>query len=672
MLGGVVSRGKTVDEAVFKAAKQLKVQVEDLDYEVVNSGYSNFLFTRPAVIQARIRQKKGLSVAINKNDLLGKEKILSNIEMEKSIAEVDGGTAWVKNGKVFCKDGEYQYAIINPCEGITMTLNGQVVTGSTILTEDDEIEIELNKEIVESEFTLTVSEDKLQVLLQIMPGYAVIRQLDDLAPSRELTITVTETKIMKTDLKEFQILNELKQLGVRFGIQYDEIQSACQTLQPITIVAAKGIEPIPGIDGSFELLHKIRNQQKDQFTLSENIDWKERFSLPMAHAGDVIGQPIPPKPGIPGKNVYGEVIAAPEVKQITIVTAEGTTLHGAEQKVVAISSGRIKVDRRSNNTLCFSILPQYVHHGDVNLQTGNIRFHGDVYIIGNVEEGMSVTAGGNLHITGQISNAIVRTGGDAIITGSIVGSSIICGYSNLVWDKMLPTFKTIREELKLLIGAVKQLSLNRSFSKSDLSKIGIQPLLRLLTENKFKELPSRIREISTVIKDEKDKFDSDTIHVMDFLEKAFLTHHPSVTSLEQLESLLIYMENQISAVEFDSNKKMNIQVKSLTNSSIMSAWDVMIDRFSYGSDIYCKGGIKVKETIRGGTIQSGDYVIAAEIGSVGGTNTKVQVKKSDGYIKAESIWADTIVRVGEVVKKLLTQEEQLYVKLNERNQLILR
>ncbi|BCJ85023.1 flagellar assembly protein A [Effusibacillus dendaii] len=690
MLEGIVSYGKTVDEAVRKAAEQLKISTEEIDYEVVDSGYRSFFFYRPVVIQARIRESKIHSEQryqdkVDRQSFSVQELDPAEANKENHAVDNEGtsvsrmytpipakGTAWVKDGKVFCKNGEHQYALVTPCKGVTMTINGQVVTGTSIITEDDVIEIQIEKEMVDSEYTLTISDDKMQVLMEYVPGYCIVRELDDLPPSRDLVLSVTETKLVKPDLKELQVLEELKQLGVKFGVNYDEILSVCQSQEPVKSVVARGVEPIPGLDGGFEFFQTKRKQQKDQFTLSEKTDWKERFSLPTVHAGEVIGRPIPAKPGTPGKNVFGEVVPAPEVKEITILASEGTTLHGVDQKVVATSSGRVKVDERSNNTLCFSILPQYVHNGNVNFQSGNIRFRGDVYIIGHVEDGMTVEAGGNLHIAGRVSNAIVRTGGDAVITGSVVGSTIICGYSNLIWDKILPSFKAIRDDLILVIRAIKQLESNRSFSKSDLGKGGLQPLLRLLAENKFQDLPVRIREICSKVKSNKNGFDADTLKIMDFLEKAFLYYHPLVTKLEQLDSLVIYMDHVISAVEYDSNKKMNIQVQSLTNSSIMSAWNVKIDRFSYGSDIYCKGGLQVNETIRGGSIRSGEYVMAGEIGSSRGSHTEVDVMSSDGFIKADVVWADTILKVGGVATKLKDQEDRLHVRLNGKRELILR
>ncbi|WP_018130597.1 flagellar assembly protein A [Effusibacillus pohliae] len=693
MFGVIVSRGKTVEKAVRRAARQLQVSKEEIEFEVIDQGRRGLFFHRPVVIQATVKRKSEIATDINKQfteiavsdvrpQKKGKEtemwlqmpspgtllETVSNSKKELSI-EAPEGTAWVKDGKIFCKNGEYHYPLLTICEGATVLINGQPARGTVIVTEEDQIDVRLEEEVVDSTLKLTVSDDKMHVLLEFVPGYYIIRELKDLPPSRELVLEVVETKIAKNDFTEFYILDKLKEIGVRFGIDYDEIERVCQSQEPVTTVIAKGIEPVPGEDGGFELFHEKLKKQKDQLILSESIDWKERFSLPSIGAGEIIGRPTPAKPGTSGWNVFGETVPVPQVKELTVIAGEGTTVYGLDRKIVATRSGRIKIDRRSNNTLCFSILPQFIHRGNVNMDSGNIRFRGDVYILGDVEEGMYVEAGGNLYIMGSVSNATVKTGGDAKINGSAVGSTIICGYSNLFWDDMLPKFKEIRDDLVKLIVVVKQLGTNRAFTKSDIGKKGLQPLLKLLTEIKFKKLPVLIREVGTVIKDEKDSFDEDTFQVVDFLEKSFLYFHPLIKTLDQLDSVVKYMENVISAVEFDSNKKMNIQVQSLTNSSIKSAWDVVVERFCYGSDIYCKGSMKA-ETLRGGKVQAGNSVVASEIGSKGGSLTEVWVKSAEGFIKTERVYPDTVVKISTVSKKFIEETGPLHVRLNREYELI--
>lgn len=662
----VIIRSKTIEEAVLKASKALKVPREEIQFEVIDEGYRGIFRKRPVVIRA-----SAMNPSSNKEKPEELVEMVSSSQMSNRPPR--DGTVWVKDGKIFCKSGSYQYALLTPCNNLTLTVNGQVVTNTTIVTEDDVIDYEVSNELMETKIFLTVSEDKMQVLLEIIPGYFITRSLKDQPPSRELILELIETRTIKTGVSEEMVYGKLEKLGVKKEmIIQDEIYRACRSEEPVQCVVARGIEPIPGQDGVFELFSEKRREEEEQFTVSDLVDWKERFSLPSVKTGEVIGVPVPAKPGVNGWDVFGEEVRANEARELTLLAGEGIALYGANRKVVATAPGRVKITQRPNNTLRFDILPQYVHNGNVNLRTGNIRFHGDVYILGDVEDGMSVEAGGNLHILGRVSNASIRAGGDVIVGYAVVGSVIICGYSNIIWDNLLPHFTAIHASLLQLINVVEQLESNRSFSRKEIAKLGLQPLLKLLTEVKFKELPSHIRKVISIVKNNKEIFDAEIHRVVDFLEKAFLFYHPSISNPEQLGLIITNLESMLFAAEFDSNKKMNVRVHSLTNSKIMSAWDVEVEQFSYGSDIQAKGKVQVNEELRGGEITAGNFVQTKEIGSKGGSHTTVWITSEKGYVRAGFVWPDTTIRIANITRKLIHEEPSVSVRINDRGSLDLR
>lgn len=671
MLGVIITRGKTVAEAVRNAARQFKVSEDEIEYEIVDRGSRGF-FGRSAVIQAALKRRTSADVGSQAHEA-GLEENAEDTSTTYFQSEelVPEGTAWVKNGQIVCKNGIFHYALVTPCDGLVLRVNGEAVKGTTLVIEEDVIDVELLNERVEPRMSLTVSPDKMQVTLTFEPGYNIVRRIRDHPPSRELLLEVTEDKQVVNHLTEQYVDEALSEIGVQFGIDRDQIRLACQAQTPTTYVVAKGIEPICGTDGEFELASKSKTEQKDRFTLSDIIDWKERFSLHNVRAGELIGQATPATPGVNGRDVFNQEIPVAKVRDLTIVAEEGTALRG-EQKVVATASGRVRIQRRANHTMHFSILPQLVHNGNVNIQTGNIRFHGDVYVLGNIEEGMTVEVGGNLHVTGAVAKATIRTRGDTVIQGPVIGADIICGHANLFWDNMLPSFRLIHRDLIGVITALKQLEANQAFTKGDIAKKGLQPLLKLLTEVKFKDLPVRIRELSRPIKNERQSFDPDVHKIMDFLEKSFCYFHPLVSKLIQLESLVEYMGTIIVSIEQDANKKMNIRVQSLTNSTIKSAWDVNVERFCYGSDIYCKGGFQVQGILRGGRVQAGNFIEAKEIGSNSGSRTEVWLTNDEGYIQADTIGTDTVIKISKLAKKLINEEMDVRIRVDDHGDLILR
>ncbi|WAH36792.1 FapA family protein [Alicyclobacillus dauci] len=677
MLGAIITRGKTIQEAVHQAAIQLNVPDDAIDYEVIYKGSRTRLWPRPAVIQASVKkslsEEAGLPQTASESQSIAfkqsEEVASTETELRQSTTEA---AVWVRDGQVHCKNGSYNYALLTPSEDMVLRVNGHVVTGTSIVTEADQIEVELQDEHVPSQVNISISEDKMQVVLEIIPGYRLTRRLREQPPSSQISLEVTESKHVQNDVTQLLLYEKLTKSGVKYGFDHEQIKLACEAQEPSTYIVARGLEPTPGQDGLFELVSKEKNDQRDQFTLSDKIDWKERFSLPNVKAGEVVGRPIPAKPGVSGKNVLNQEIPAPPVSELTIVTGEGTVLYGDDQSVVATIAGRIKMQERSRNTLCFSILPQYVHNGSVNPETGNIRFRGDVYILGNIDEGMTVESGGNLHVTGIVTNATIITNGDAVITGPVIGSEIICGHTGLLWQQILPSFKLINQNLTELIVAARQLERNPAFSRGDLAGKGLQPLLKLLTEMKFKGLPDRIKEVRDKVKGQKNSFGPDVHKVVDFLEGAFLYFHPLASNIQQLQSFADFMDSVISSIEYDSTKKMNIQVQSLTSSSIESAWDVIVERFAYGSRIHCKGGLHVDGTLRGGSVQAGQFIEAIEIGSQRGSRTDVQVASNKGYVTAEFVGTDTTISISGTAMKLVSEEKAVNARLSDRGDLVLR
>jgi uncharacterized protein (DUF342 family) len=93
---------------------------------------------------------------------------------------------------------------------------------------------------------------------------------------------------------------------------------------------------------------------------------------------------------------------------------------------VAISGGKIVVE------------PIHVINGDVNLRTGNVLFLGSVIVKGNVDDGFTVKAAGNIEVMGSVGKSVLDAEGDIIVHQGVAGKTtgvIRCGRS--VWAKFI-------------------------------------------------------------------------------------------------------------------------------------------------------------------------------------------------------------------------------------------
>ena len=85
-----------------------------------------------------------------------------------------------------------------------------------------------------------------------------------------------------------------------------------------------------------------------------------------------------------------------------------------------------------------TVEPVHVIAGDVNLKTGNILFLGTVVVKGNVDDGFTVKAAGNIEVMGSVGKSILDAEGDIVVHQGVAGKNtgvIRCGKS--VWAKFI-------------------------------------------------------------------------------------------------------------------------------------------------------------------------------------------------------------------------------------------
>jgi uncharacterized protein (DUF342 family) len=70
-----------------------------------------------------------------------------------------------------------------------------------------------------------------------------------------------------------------------------------------------------------------------------------------------------------------------------------------------------------------TVEPIYTVEGDVNFKTGNILFLGTVIVKGNVEDGFTVKAAGNIEVMGSVGKCVLDAEGEIIVHQGILGKN---------------------------------------------------------------------------------------------------------------------------------------------------------------------------------------------------------------------------------------------------------
>ena len=210
------------------------------------------------------------------------------------------------------------------------------------------------------------------------------------------------------------LMEELQSKGVKFGIDEEEIKRGIESLAPF--VAAQGQPPIPGenayIDRKFDLGVKGR-PVVDEY---DRVDYKNLNLFVLVQANETLAIRVPQTKGKAGKNVYGDVVPAQNGRPIPMPAGKNTQVVG-ENQLIATINGQI-VDTGNK----ISIDPRLEIKGSVGVATGDIDFDGSVLINGDVKQGFTVKATGDIEIKGSVNGGEVE-GRSIIISGGITGAN---------------------------------------------------------------------------------------------------------------------------------------------------------------------------------------------------------------------------------------------------------
>ncbi|MDK9698986.1 MAG: FapA family protein [bacterium] len=142
-----------------------------------------------------------------------------------------------------------------------------------------------------------------------------------------------------------------------------------------------------------------------------------QYKLQNVEAGTVLAVRFPAVQGSDGRNVYGQIVEPPPVKDLKIVAGDNVKFSDASScELVAVVAGCVHYDPLGK----VSVLDHLTLACDVDNAVGNIEFYGDLTIRGDVKSGFEVKTRNKLVVEGTVEEAILEA--EAIeIRGGFVG-----------------------------------------------------------------------------------------------------------------------------------------------------------------------------------------------------------------------------------------------------------
>lgn len=413
----------TLEAALQDAAIQLGVSARGIDYEVLQRGTSSFFALqkkewRIRAYEMRKGRKKGASGSQAKDEVAG--------EFEEAQLPED------RNGEalVFCA-----------VDGVYLKITPPIGDGSQA-TVDDAVEklrergiTTINEQIVRPIVTARKGEYVKVGMYKHNPSNDAMMSVDITDQEMKAYLYVSPPGPGGADISSDMIVAFLKNNRVSAGISEDRAREfQDHPVYKQNYLVAEGIKPQDGADA--KILYNFetdRSKIRLKETASGKVDFKELNLIQNVVEGQPLAQKILAERGKGGKTVTGKYLEAKNGRDIPLPLGKNTKLADDGVTIVAETNGQVLI---INNKI--NVEPVLNIEGDVSLKTGNIMFLGTVFVSGNVEDGFSVKASGNIEVKGSVGKSELDAEGDIVVSQGIAGKNegtVRAGKS--VWAKFI-------------------------------------------------------------------------------------------------------------------------------------------------------------------------------------------------------------------------------------------
>ncbi|MCL2099361.1 MAG: FapA family protein [Oscillospiraceae bacterium] len=179
---------------------------------------------------------------------------------------------------------------------------------------------------------------------------------------------------------------------------------------------ARGIPSIPGTDA--ELIYHIETnrQIKPKEKEDGSVDFKDLGTIQNISKDYLLCEKTAATPGKNGTDVTGTVIKAVPGKDLALPGGKNTVLSEDKLKLYSAVDGHAAFTGGKIN-----ILDTFIVKGSISVETGNIDFSGNILVCGDVAQGYSLRATGDITVEGVVEAAQVTAGGNLVIRGGFLG-----------------------------------------------------------------------------------------------------------------------------------------------------------------------------------------------------------------------------------------------------------
>ena len=401
----VNASGSTLEEAVAEAAVLLNIPVRLIEYEVTEKGAPGFLGSGKK--DWAIKAYERIVVKTEKSGGEGGEEE----EFFEDVVNQDF------DGDVFLNlspDGAFLKAIPPKGRGRRASESDALKLLHSRYVQD------YDGELVSSTVREAAGEYVRVGDFEHRPANDSMVSVDISEAEMKAYITVTSPGIGGCDISVETYLSFLRNNRVVYGVNEEYLREfADRPLYKERVAVAEGLKPENGQDAYIQYNFET-DQSKIKLREGTNgrIDFKDLNIIKNVVENQPLAKKIPPEQGTVGRTVTGKVIPAKNGRDMPLPLGKNVHMGDDGDTIIADINGQVVLAGGKIN-----VEPIYTVQGDVNLKTGNIIFLGTVIITGNVEDGFSVKAAGNIEVNGTVEKAELDAEGDIIVHQGITGKN---------------------------------------------------------------------------------------------------------------------------------------------------------------------------------------------------------------------------------------------------------
>lgn len=613
---------KTLDECLRIAANKLSKPQSNIKYTIISQ--KKGLFHKECIIDVEDEQE------------VEREDKKSNIEEEvmntKPVEIIQPERVKVEDGKITLLTNENEYFNLKVDSSVTLTIDGMP------FLEDQKVNsnsvIKYSCQGVKGSRNMKITTSDLEARISIEYDLPLIGSVK--CNIRGTTLFVNLDLQKADDIPHYtvdEIRKVLSDKNIVYGIDEEAIKKASTDSKVDNLLIAKGVKAIDDEDDEIKI-NDIEERKADNDHENKKIDYRAARTIKSVDVGDLIAELIIGREGKDGINIYGNPIKRKLKKSLQLKAGEGCKIEG--NQVIAIREGQLSI--KGNTFIVHQVLEV---DNDVDIKSGSIKFVGDVKINRNVSEGMTVEAGNNLEIEGNVEQATIMARGNCTLRGSVINSRVYVGVEGENEHDKLTKLNKLLNDVNIISSCLKELE-----EKGVLDGKNVGQAARLIIDSKCRSINSDGNEVLK-LQIEGENF----IRLKQVIKSKIVGLGPaSIKYSQELNEVKDRIETEIEPIQARLNESSNIYLNYIQDSNITTTGNVYIEgKGQYTSKINSMGDItftRDNAVCRGGELIAGGNISAKTIGSTGGVSTILRVPK-DGVITAEVAYNNTIFFFGE-------------------------